>query len=345
MIRPIIAGIDTVAAMPIPIDTRAERTRMPRDNLSDRRFYVYVLFREDGTTPFYVGKGAGNRWLDHLRNPIRGPRRHKDSIISNMLAKGVDVPKQKVAENLTAEEALALEIKLIRLIGRKPNGPLVNETRGGEGVVDPSDETRKRMGASQRGRVHPPEIRAKIAAASSGRVQSEETKQKKSRALLGRKMSEAAVAKLRAASLGRKASPETRAKLSAARKGRPGVRHSPEGRAKISIGLKNLPPEVRARLSAARRERGVSDETRAKIGNANRGHRWSSSQRAAHSARMKGKPKSAETRRRMSNAARHRSPEHLAKIATTKRGKPRSEETKQKIRDTIRKNKTQIYLK
>lgn len=93
-----------------------------------RRFYVYVIFRPDGT-PCYVGKGSASRWRMHDRwtcNP------HLRSIFKNA---GGDLPVVKIREGMTDAEALTTEIALIAAIGRKAHGgPLVNLTDGGDGA-------------------------------------------------------------------------------------------------------------------------------------------------------------------------------------------------------------------
>lgn len=119
------------------------------------------------------------------------------------------------------------------------------------------------------GRVdHTPEVRAKISASRAGRKLSEETCRKMSASRLGKKLppkSEATKAKLRAIALnrppeqkaaagkknkGRKLSPDHLAALVAAHKGK---KRSDEVRARMSEAARNMHPEKRARISAARR--------------------------------------------------------------------------------------------
>lgn len=110
--------------------------------------YVYILYREDGVTPFYVGKGRNSRWLIHERDAWKGNSR-KDRIIQSMTARGfTDIPKLKVASDLSDPQAKALERFLIAAIGRAPHGPLVNHTDGGDGVENLSDEAKAKKAAA-----------------------------------------------------------------------------------------------------------------------------------------------------------------------------------------------------
>lgn len=85
-----------------------------------REFYVYFYLRKN-YTPYYVGKGRGNRKnQDHIWHK---PPKDKSRIIL-------------VKQNLTELQAFILERYYIRWFGRKDKnmGILINKTDGGEGV-------------------------------------------------------------------------------------------------------------------------------------------------------------------------------------------------------------------
>ena len=126
------------------------------------RFYVYAFLRED-TTPYYIGKGTGNRAWGKRRR-ISPPT---DSRISILF------------ENLTETEAFTEEIRLIQFYGRKDlgTGILRNLTDGGEGASGciRSQDTLDKMSEAKSGENHPmygkkatPETLAKQSAAKTG---------------------------------------------------------------------------------------------------------------------------------------------------------------------------------
>ena len=185
----------------------------------ENRFYVYVLYRQDVVTPFYIGKGTGKRMYDHER-PTNQSNAHKTRIIKKMLAAGLkEIPKAKLFENLTSKEAGQIERRLIVHIGRWPNGPLVNLTDGGEGMINPSQETRRKLSIAALGK--------KL------RPLTTEQKQKISQAVRGFKHTAEARAKISARSKLQKMSAENKAKLIASRIG---AHHTPEARAKMGKG-------------------------------------------------------------------------------------------------------------
>ena len=137
-------------------------------------YYTYAYLRED-KTPYYIGKGKGNR-LYKKGSRVFAPPKDKSRIIF-------------LKKNLTEEEAFRHEIYMIAVLGRKDlgTGILHNRTGGGEGSSGciPSEETRRKMGDAQKGRTHSEETRRKMGEVKSsknnpnyGKTFSDETKRK-----------------------------------------------------------------------------------------------------------------------------------------------------------------------
>jgi hypothetical protein len=133
---------------------------MTDQTIPHRDFYVYALFRSDGVTPFYIGKGRGSRINIHERTALRETS-HKDRIIRAMLARDETVPTAKLLEHLTDDEAKQIERDLIQLIGRWPIGPLANLTSGGDGVTSLAPASRARKSAANVKAWMDPEVRRK----------------------------------------------------------------------------------------------------------------------------------------------------------------------------------------
>ena len=151
-------------------------------------FYVYQFIREDGT-PYYIGKGTGNRAFIKKRG------------------RPLDLTKiQIVKSGMSEYDAHQLEIKLISQYGRKDlgTGILINLTNGGEGLSNPSTETRNKMAEAKRN--ESPETRKKRSDSAKARIRtplSNETKQKISKKNSGSKRSDPAKEKMSLAKIGR----------------------------------------------------------------------------------------------------------------------------------------------
>ena len=83
-------------------------------------YYTYAYLREDGT-PYYIGKGKGNRMYKKGKGEVYPPK-NKGKII-------------KLKQNLTEKEAFKHEKYMIAVFGRKDlgTGILRNKTGGGDG--------------------------------------------------------------------------------------------------------------------------------------------------------------------------------------------------------------------
>lgn len=134
--------------------------------MTDRIYYTYAYLREDGT-PYYIGRGKGDRAFD-ITHRIKVP------------------PKERVLflkRNLTYAEASQHEIYMIAVLGRKDlgTGILRNLTDGGEGRPGPKPEEEvRKISKSLTGRAMPDKVKQKISETKTGvPVHSEEEKEKR----------------------------------------------------------------------------------------------------------------------------------------------------------------------
>jgi hypothetical protein len=146
------------------------------------QYYVYQLRLETDDRPFYIGKGKGDRKNHHFYPSLVNKRSRKNHMIRAALASGVIVLTEILFDGLSEEQALAKEVELIALYGRRDSGTgiLANHTDGGEGRSGHahSDETRNAIRIARIGKKHTPETKAKMSA--SKKNMSQETKAKMS---------------------------------------------------------------------------------------------------------------------------------------------------------------------
>lgn len=104
-------------------------------------YYTYAYLRKKDGTPYYIGKGCGNRAYKRSKKDIKSPKDKSRIII--------------LKNNLTEEEAFKHEIYMIVVFGRKDlgTGILYNRTDGGEGISGTilSEETKQKMSESRKG--------------------------------------------------------------------------------------------------------------------------------------------------------------------------------------------------
>lgn len=212
-----------------------------RQGLVDTSYYVYILFDWRGV-PRYVGKGKRARWNAH-ENKSDPKNWLKNEFIEQTYIIMGELPKIKVREHISNEEAIETEIALIKAIGRFPKGPLTNLTNGGDGIsggVRPP-HVRDAVSRAQKGVPETPEAAGRIREAA----QRPERRLKISQTLTGRPQSDEHREKNRIKSLGTKHSEETRKKMSDSRSGERhpmwGKNHSEESKLKISLSKKGTP--------------------------------------------------------------------------------------------------------
>ena len=298
---------------------------MAASDVGARPYYVYVLFRHDTGAPFYVGKGKGRRWATHENLSRHDKNRHKQRIIKKALDAVYGVPRVKIAQHLSEQDAFAVERAFICSIGRIANGgPLVNQSDGGEGqsgfqqtpeakakaaatraangprqISERQRAASRLTGLANRGRIMPPHFSSVISAANKGRRHTDEAKARIGAKHRGKVMSQEAREKIGRASLGRRPSEETREKLRQASTGR---RHSEEALQKISrifLGRHHT-PEAKAKISAANSGRRMKPEQKAQVSeNLRKRAPLSPETRDKLSAWQKGRKRSAEDKQKM----------------------------------------------
>jgi len=134
--------------------------------MTDRIYYTYAYLREDGT-PYYIGRGKGNRAFDTTHR-IKVP------------------PKERVLflkQNLTYAEASDHEVYMIAVLGRKDlgTGILRNLTNGGEGTPGRKKSTKEKekLRKANLGKKHTEKTKAKISEMKTGvPVHTEENKER-----------------------------------------------------------------------------------------------------------------------------------------------------------------------
>lgn len=110
-------------------------------------FYVYGYFEPDSCEPFYIGKGSGNRAFEHLQPYYLNRKTPFANKLKSLLRNGFRLEIHFFDSELCESDANDLEHYLIQRFGRRPYGPLLNLTDGGEGSSEIiwSDETRQKQ--------------------------------------------------------------------------------------------------------------------------------------------------------------------------------------------------------
>jgi hypothetical protein len=146
-----------------------------RTNNRAEMYYTYAYLREDGT-PYYIGKGKGDRAYRKVGKPCATPK-DKSKII-------------RLKTNLTEEEAFKHEIYMISVFGRKDlgTGILLNKSDGGEGRSGyiPTEELKRNQSEKMKGENNPLYGKRGKDSPRYGKKHTQETKDKIRNSLKGK---------------------------------------------------------------------------------------------------------------------------------------------------------------
>jgi hypothetical protein len=109
--------------------------------------YLYRHIRIDKNEPFYIGIGSD------MTNKRANERARRSELWKKIVAKS-EYEIEILFDDITYEEAKLKEIEFIKLYGRIDlcNGTLANLTNGGDGTINPSQETRDKISKINKGR-------------------------------------------------------------------------------------------------------------------------------------------------------------------------------------------------
>jgi len=140
---------------------------------SDLKYYVYAYLRKSNLTPYYIGKGSGDRAWTKSKGEVGKPTNNTRIVL--------------LETNLSEVGALAIERRLIKWYGRIDNGSgiLRNQTDGGDGstnivpwnkgktgMLKASDMTKLKMSKTRKGVSKTLETKKRMSAARKGEIKS-----------------------------------------------------------------------------------------------------------------------------------------------------------------------------
>lgn len=228
------------------------------------RWFIYALKDPRDGLVYYVGKSNNPdvRFRAHLRGAAR--RRHPSERWIDDLRTSQVTPTLHVIDGGCGDGACAAERAWIAE-HRRRGAPLVNIADGGNGHFGPvTDTLRQRIREAHLGTRHSEETKRKMSASQTGRSPTDATRDKLRAANLGKKRSLETRERIRRAKTGTVASETTREKMSVAHMGHA---VSATTRARIAAAKVGIPrtEECRAKIAAALTGRPLSEATKAKL--------------------------------------------------------------------------------
>jgi len=138
----------------------------------------------------YVGKSVEGRTAQRLREHIYNSKRgknHRECWVRSLLARGLK-PTLEIIDCVPEIQWEFWEREYVRIY-RALFPDLTNGTEGGDGLHNPSEDVRRKIGEGNKGKIRSPEHRLAIQLAQRGKPKSLGHKGKISAALLGRTLS------------------------------------------------------------------------------------------------------------------------------------------------------------
>lgn len=148
--------------------------------------YIYGLIDPFTFKIRYIGKSI--RPKERLSNQCNEKSKtYRSNWIQSILSKGKK-PIQVILETLNETDDWQKAERKWIYVARKYGWDLVNCTDGGDGVLNLSGESKKKMLATWKGRKHKPETLIKLSKASKGRVKPQSSKETLSLKMKGREI-------------------------------------------------------------------------------------------------------------------------------------------------------------
>ena len=248
--------------------------------------YIYALSDPRTGMIRYVGKAdnpdkrLGSYMADKQRN-------HRTNWLSSLKTEGLK-PNMILLDRVPSAEWQQWERHYISQLREEFH--LVNETDGGDGGINLSEDGRRKISAANKGKKKPPrseEHSRRISESNKGKIQSDETKRKRSLSMMGKRFpgrvhTDEYKRKMSESTKGRTFSDETKRKISEKAKGnKKGLGHRRSEAVKALMSAKRKAwwaehPEAKNRFTNPEIQRAAAKK------------RWTNTERSRVSETMKG---------------------------------------------------------